>query len=180
MSILNVDRLLNKILELPTFMSVTFEDLRDSYLLLLGPRALVTEEELSSYLIQELGELKRRLLIKQYESDGSLDDHLQILVEERFYRCDKRLIEGPFEKRVRAGINGRDLQNLISREEDLEAKLAVKNGEISECLALTNELPVLAKPLGRKHKRLLVEASELEGRISLVRSTIESYSKRDL
>lgn len=177
MSALKLDRLLNKILELPTFMSVDLKDLRDSYLLLLGPRASATEAELSDYLLQELGKLKQRLLIQQYEYEDSPGSEARILVNERFYRCDKSLVEGPFEKRIRAGLDDQDLQNLRNREEDLEAKLAGKRGEIRECLTLTRELPALEKPLRTKHKKLMIQVSELEGRISLIRATIDDFSK---
>lgn len=122
-----VDRLLNKILELPRFMSVELTDLRDSYLLLLGPQAPVRKKELSEYLLQQLDYLKKRALIQQYEN---LPDNAQrFLVDEQFYRCEKILVEGPFERQIRVGLEEQDVQILKNREDELKAKLARKTGK---------------------------------------------------
>lgn len=176
MATLRVDRLLSKILEFPLFMSFDLADLRDRYLLLLGTKAAVSNEELSEYLLCELEGLKRKSLIQQY--CDLPDDEFLFLVEESFYRVDKELIEGPFEKRIRIGLGHQDLRSLKSRADHHSAQLAVKLGEIDECLNLSREFPELAKSLKEKHSELVLEASTLEGRIQLIKDTLRGLPSR--
>jgi len=169
-----VDRLLSRILELPSFMSVELTDLRDSYLLLLGPGASVTKKELSEYLIREMEALMQRALVQQYQHLP--EDEVRFYVDEKFEVCEKILFEGPFEKRMRVSFDEEDILNLKSRQEDHKAKLAVTRGEIDECLSLSREFPTLAVTLKERQNELVLQAATLEGRIKLIRRTIHSLS----
>jgi hypothetical protein len=170
-----IDRLLNRILELPAFMSVGLTELRESYLLLLGPRSSATQNEIEKYLLGELEKLKKRALIQEYENLPN--NEARFLVDERFYHSEIVSVEGPFEKRIRVNLDEHDIKTMRDRENDLKTKLAGKKGEIDECLLLTKEFPNLTVPLGEKHQELLSESCELTGRIQLIKETIRNFTK---
>ena len=175
MSIPRIDRLLNSILTLPAFMSVGLIELRDSYLLLLGPKCSASQTEIESYLLGELEKLKKRALVQQYENLPN--NEVRFLVDERFYQIEKISIEGPFERRARVNLEEQDIKIMKDRELDLKAKLAGKKGEIDECLLLTKDFPNLRGPLSEKHRELLSELFELNGRIQVLKETIRNFTK---